>query len=166
MSIVGLLLPVMRLLLLALGLSKSRCDRNFLPHMSSEGEDPVELCGVIRYLIRKRESLAFWVPNFDRFIPSLNVCTALSTRPLEAGWYGGALTCRMPFRFTNYANSSLVNIAALSETIVSGRPRLEKVFLINSIVTADVAEFIACTSNHLECASINRRNIFPSKGPA
>ena len=61
----------------ALGLHPS-----LLPHISSAGDKPVELCGVIRYLSKRRESLVLRVPDLRRFIPSLNVCMALSMRPV------------------------------------------------------------------------------------
>ena len=60
-------------------------------------------------------------------------------------------------------NSSLVKVVALSETIV---PRLANEFRISSMVEVEVDEFVIWTSNHLEYASISRRNIFPSNGPA
>ena len=74
--------------------------------------------------------------------------------------------CLIPFLFKNSANSSLVKVVALSETTVSGRPKFVNNFLISSMVEVDVDEFVTCTSNHFEYASINRRNNFHSKSPA
>ena len=43
-----------------------------------------------------------------------------------------------PFFFKNCSNLSLVNFAALSETITSGNPRLANDLIIREIVAADV----------------------------
>ena len=41
------------------------------------------------------------------------VCTALSTRPLVAGWYGAHVACQIPFCFKKSLNSELVNTAIM-----------------------------------------------------
>ena len=72
----------------------------------------------------------------------------------------------MPLSLRNLANSSLVNAVALSDTITSGRPSDVNDFRKSSIVAAEVAVVVGWMSSHLECASVTRRNIFPSSGPA
>ena len=67
------------------GISKSRRDRGRLPINISAGEMPVVVCGVIRYCRRKRDTRDSIEPLVDFFINFLNVCTALSASPLEAG---------------------------------------------------------------------------------
>ena len=61
------------------------------------------------------------------FIPDLNVCTARSARPFEAGWYGAVQVWRIPFDFKNSSNSALVKLVPLSVTSVSGIPKVAKV---------------------------------------
>ena len=61
--------------------------------------------------------------------------------PFEAGWwYGGVLRCLIPFFFRKVSNSSLVKLVALSDTIISGKPKVANDFLNKVIVVADVDE--------------------------
>ena len=114
--------------------------------MSSAGEIPVLLCGVILYLNRKRDNfVSTYDPSLSFLIPSLKVCTARSTKPFDAGWYGGVLTCRTLLRLRKSANSSLVKFAALSETITSGRPSVANVVLNRLMVAADELDVVLWT---------------------
>lgn len=137
---------------------RSKCEHKRRPHISSAGHVPVELCGVILYHSKNLESRVFRVPVLRQLRPSLSVCTTLSTILFDAGWYGGDRTCLIPFCFMNSLNSSLVNVAALSDTITSGRPSDANVFLISSIVTAAFDVVVECTSSHFEWESIRSRN--------
>ena len=123
-------------------------------------------CGVVRYVYRYRDRRVFSEPSFRRFIPALKDWTALSTRPFDAGWYGGVRTCRIPFLFRNSANSVLVKAVALSYTSTSGDSSEANVFRRSLIVVADVDKFEMCMSTHFEWASVMSKNIFPSTGPA
>ena len=58
---------------------------NFLLFSISAGDNPVTVCGVIRYLNRNQATLVFRVPPSIFLIDSLNVCTALSANPFDDG---------------------------------------------------------------------------------
>ena len=148
-----------------LGNRRSNLVRRVRPNISKAGDIPVDVCGVVRYANRKRDNLVSRGP-VSFFIPSLKVCTALSARPFEAGWYGATFWWAIPFSPTNFWNSALVKTVALSETITRGNPKIEKIFLSFSMVETEVVLDIMWTSNHLLCASTTTRNIFPRKGPA
>ena len=62
-------------------------------------------------------------------------------------------------------NSSLEKLGPLSVTSCSGSPNVAEVFLIFSMVTNDVDDFVMCTSIHLECASMRIKNMCPKQGP-
>ena len=94
----------------------------------------------MRYLNRKQASRVSNDPGSDFFILSLNVCTARSASPFDAGWYGADVTCRIQFRFVKSVNSLLVRTLPLSVTSISGSPWVASVDLIFSIVGDDVAE--------------------------
>ncbi len=81
---------------------------------------------------------------------SLKVCTALSAKPLDEGWYGADVTCVIPFYVMNSLVCSLTKHCALSDTIISGIPRVLKLFLKQFSVFADVADATGYTSNHFE----------------
>ena len=55
--------------------------------------------------------------------------------------------------FGNCTHSSLENVAALSETVTSGKLSAANNRLKYLIVDDDVAECVMCTSIHLECVS-------------
>ena len=57
------------------------------------------------------------------------------------------------FFFFNCTHSSLESVAAISETITSGKLSAANDCLKYLIVEDDVAEYVMCTSIHLECAS-------------
>ena len=59
----------------------------------------------------------------------------------------------MPYSISS-SNSELVKLVPLSVTMVSGRPKVAKVCLNLSMVTADVAEAVMCTSIHFKYTSI------------
>ena len=80
--------------------------------------------------------------------------------------YGEALTCVIPVCLIKFSNSLLVNTDPLSETIMSGKPWVEKINLNFSIVTAEVAAVTGWTSSHLECESVNTKKYLPKHGPA
>ena len=80
--------------------------------------------------------MRFFFPKNLLVTSSFQPITALSANPFEAGWYGGVLTCLTPLLLRNSANSLLVNVVALSETITSGNPIEANDFLTSSIVTA------------------------------
>ena len=105
------------------GCSRLRRQRGLRPMRSSAGATPVVERGVMRYWKRKREICVSRLTPPGSF---LSVCTALSARPLDAGWYGALVRCLMPLRWTNAANSSLVKAVPLTETITSGNPWVEK----------------------------------------
>ena len=52
----------------------------------------------------------------------LQLPTAYSANPLDAGWYGSEVICSIPFPTRNEANSSLTKHDPLSDAIVSGIP--------------------------------------------
>ena len=72
---------------------------------------------------------------------------------------------RYHFFPTNVWNSMLVKAELLSETSISGRPWVEKIFL-SAVMGWEEGEETKTTSNHLEWASIRTRNILPINGPA
>ena len=53
----------------------------------------------------------------------LNVCTARSASPFDAGWYGAVLTCRIPLAIRKASNSSLMEHGLLSVTTVFVSPK-------------------------------------------
>lgn len=77
------------------GCSRSRWVWGLQPNNSSAGEHPVEVCGVFRYWNRKRASRVSRSPLVF-CNASLNVCTALSARPLLDRWYGEHVECLKP----------------------------------------------------------------------
>jgi len=85
------------------------------------------------YTTFKCANLVSTEPSVSFLIPSLKVCTTLSTNPFDTYWV--IVMCLIPFFFKNCLNSSLVNVVALSETTTSGRPRDANKILI---VTAEV----------------------------
>ena len=146
------------------GCNRSNRDLGCLPNSSSAGDRPVVVWGVILYLNKNLDNLVSSDPPWIHLIPCLKVWTALSANPFEAGWYGAVCVCVTPFVFKKSSNSSLVNTAPLSVTILSGRPCVAKMTLSFSIVAADVAAWTGMI--HLEWASTNTRNIRPKNGPA
>ena len=87
---------------------------------------------------------------------------SLSTRLLDAGLYEGVLILLQEL----YTLITSV-YRALSEILTSGKPREANNYLKYLIVDDDNddddAEFVMCTTIHLECASIVSKNIFPRK---
>ena len=129
---------------------RSNLDFWFLPSSNSAGETPVVVWGVIRYQLKKRETLVSKLPSFDFFIPSLKIWTALSASPFDEKWYGAVLMCRIPFRFRKSLNSSLTKLLPLSVTNISGSPWVEKAILNFSMVALDVEVFTGnASSGHL-----------------
>ena len=61
-------------------------------------------------------------------------------------------------------NSFLVKLVALSETIVSERPRVANIFRSSWMVLCDEVDGTVTISSHLEWASISSRNVFPGRG--
>jgi len=58
----------------------------------------VETCGVILYINKNLESLSVIVSEPEIWQRAcFIVCTALSAKPLEDGWYGTENMCLMPF---------------------------------------------------------------------
>ena len=104
------------------GNTKSNRVRGLRLKRSSAGDVPVVECGVIRYVRRNREirSSSGMDGAFLRYV--LKVWTALSARPLVAGWYGAEVLCRIPLRRMNSSNSELVKADPLSDTNSSGMP--------------------------------------------
>ena len=72
----------------SIGCNCERWDRSLLPMSNSAGDTPDVECGVILYWNRKFVSLVSMDSPFtlDFLIAILKVCTALSTKPFEAGW--------------------------------------------------------------------------------
>ena len=99
------------------GFSKSRCEQGRLPINSSAGLIPVVVCAVFRYWNKKLDSLSSRVPVLIFFNPLLRVCTALSARPFEAGWYGAVVTCLMPLEFSAGEHGSIVCHNSLRESM-------------------------------------------------
>ena len=91
------------------------------------GEISVVEWGVSRYWNKNLEILVSRSLGVVLLRASLTVCTARSAIPLEDGWYGATVTCRIPFLFVNSWNSILVKAVLLSETRTSGRPCIGKV---------------------------------------
>ena len=75
-------------------------------------------------------------------MPDFTVCTARSPRPLYAGWYGAEVTWTIPFFLMKVSNSSLMKLAALSETSTSGSPCCAKISLSLFTVAVDVVELV------------------------
>ena len=132
----------------------------------SAGAIPVVECGVVLYCERKRDTRVSIVPLVSFFMKALNVWTALSAKPLEAGWYGADLTWRITFCFVKSSNSELVNTDPLSDTNISGNPCVAKMECKCLMVEADVGFVTDLISIHFEWASTNIRNCRPNKGPA
>jgi len=58
----------------------------------------VKACGVILYINKNLESLSAIVSEPDIWRRAcFIICTALSAKPLEDGWYGAENMCLMPF---------------------------------------------------------------------
>lgn len=72
-----------------------------------------------------------------------------SASPLDAGWYGADVTCRIPFVARKSANSALVKHVPLFVTIVSGSPKQANNGRNSSITAAEVAECVQKASIHL-----------------
>ena len=106
-----------------------RSNRNLgcLPKNNSAGDRPVVVVwGVILYLNKNLDNLVSSDPPWIHLIPCLNVWTPLSANPFEVGWYRAVRVWVTPFIFKKSSNSSLVNTAPLSVTILSGRPCVAK----------------------------------------
>ena len=70
------------------------------------------------------------------------------------------------FRCKKFLNSQLIKVGPLSDTTLSSKPNWTKIALRCWMIACVVIVGIGWTSNHLECASIITRNIWPLKGPA
>ena len=121
--------------------SRSRCIRSERPTNSSHGGVFVVVCGVHRYCNRKLLNL--WESDRSSprlaFMAFLNVCTSLSAKPFDAGWYGEQRMCFTPFFLQKVANSSEVNCGPLSLTNCVGKPWAANRRLISVMVCVDVS---------------------------
>ena len=115
---------------------------------TNSGVCSVVLCGVTRHRVNKLHRRSSRLPVVF-FNPALIVCTALSAKPLLDGWYGGHLTCFMPFALENCSNSSLVKQLPLSETMVIGSHSKANVCRSFMIVALVVANETTCASMYL-----------------
>ena len=136
-------------------LSWSKQVFNFRPNNSLAGEFPI--CK------GNRATLSLTDP-FQSFLrPCLSVCTTLSAKPFEDGWY---VMSHIPFLVRNCLNSALTKQKPLSVTTVCGIPNRANVVQTFSIVALEVDEAITCTSIHSEWASTMIRNMCPKNTPA
>ena len=148
------------------GLSRSKRERRRCPNSSSAGETPVVVCGVFLYAKRNRESLSSVVPSVIFFNPVLKVFTAVSARPLEAGWYGEDVTCLIPLHCKKDSNSWLTKADPLSVTMTCGIPNCANNTCSLSTTARDVVDDIGNTSIHLLWASTRTRKFCPMNSPA
>ena len=77
----------------------------------------------------------------------------------HAGWYGAEVTWTIPFFLMKVSNSSLMKLAALSETSTSGSPCCMKISLSLFTIVVDVVELIMSVLIHLEVALTATNNI-------
>ena len=104
--------------------------------------------------------------TFLQFLhPSFESLYCSSTNPLVAGWYGTDITCSTPFWRKKFLNSQLIKVGPLSDTTLSGKPNWAKIVLRRWMAVCAIIVGIGWSSNHLECASITTKNIWPLKGP-
>ena len=75
--------------------------------------------------------------------PCLKICTALSARPLDDGWYGATRRCFTPLRWQNWQNSSAAKWGPLSDTTDSGMPNLANSWRRCCMVSSAVAVVIS-----------------------
>jgi len=66
-------------------------------------------------------------------------------RPLEAGWYGGVLTCFTPFFVRNYLNSLIGEVSGIVRNS-PGNPEDTNDFLMHEMVVVNDDDEVACTS--------------------
>lgn len=109
-----------------IGQKKEKCTtcftgvRNFLLNVSNAGGTPVVEWGTFLFWNRNVNNLVCIDPPVIFFTQFLNVWTARSAWPLEAGLNGALVTCFIRFCFMSCWNMVLVNVFPSSETIAAG----------------------------------------------
>ena len=96
---------------------------------------------------------------------SLNVRTACSALPLDAGWYGDEKHKQTPLALRNSFISPATNFGPLSATISPGYPCIANKPRRAVIVEPALVEDIGTISIYLDFASTSIRNIPPLKEP-
>ena len=89
-----------------------------------------------------------------------------SHQALVAGRYRAYITCWTSFWHKKFLNSQLIKVGPLSDTTLFGRPNCAMIVHGCWMVARALIVGIGWTSNHLECASITNKNIWPLKRPA